>query len=164
MRLKGGGPFEATLDGPSRARFIAARTKLGEPADHYGTKNALAAGLILATDYRTGPRLPRRPTKLIKLLAARAKVPVSQKSYDIGPLMGPSPHAADRGARLVSTRCWRRSSGPASPTRPPGPGRRVTCAARWPRADLERCIGLVPGARPSTPGEGRPGGGHRGRR
>jgi len=52
MRLKGGGPSRATLDGPSRARFIAARTKLGEPADHYGTKNALAAGLILATDYR----------------------------------------------------------------------------------------------------------------
>ena len=101
MRLKGGGPFEATLDGPTRARFVAARTGLGQPADHFGTKNALAAGLILATDYRDKTALTTSdPTKLIKLLAARAKVPISQKSYDIGPLMGAiarTPAVAARG-------------------------------------------------------------------
>ena len=89
MRLRSGGPFEDTLDPATRARFVAAREKLGQPAKHYATKNPLAAGLILATDYRDKTGLTNSdPTKLIKYLAQIAKVPVVQKSYDIGPLMG----------------------------------------------------------------------------
>ncbi len=86
MRLRGGGPFEATLDPATRERFVAARTGLGQGADHYHTRNPLAAGLRLATDYRDRSSLTNSdPTKLIKLLAAREKVPVIQKSYDLGP-------------------------------------------------------------------------------
>ena len=33
LRLRGGGPFEATLDPVARARFAAVRTRLGLPAD-----------------------------------------------------------------------------------------------------------------------------------
>ncbi|MBS0334970.1 MAG: TraB/GumN family protein, partial [Proteobacteria bacterium] len=89
MRLKGGGPFEDTLDPATRARFAAAREKLGQPAKRYDTRNALAAGLLLATDYRDRNSLTTTdPTKLVKLLARRAHVPVSQKAYSIGPLMG----------------------------------------------------------------------------
>lgn len=149
MRLKGGGPFETTLESPVRARFVAARTKLGQPADHYGTKNALAAGLILATDYRDKTTLTTTdPTKLIKLLAARAKVPISQRSYDIGPLMGAivrAPPAAARG-------CFDEVLAQVEA----GPGVTHAAAQAWAQGDVrgalanertyERCIGLVPGA------------------
>ena len=149
MRLKGGGPFEATLEAPAKARFVAARTRLGQPAEHYGTRNALAAGLILATDYRDKTTLTTSdPTKLIKLLAARAKVPVSQKSYDIGPLMGAiarTPPAAARG-------CFDEVLAQVEA----GPGVTQAAARAWAQGDVrgalanertyERCIGLVPGA------------------
>lgn len=149
MRLKGGGPFEVTLEDSARARFAAARTRLGQPADHYGTKNALAAGLILATDYRDKTGLTTSdPTKLIKLLAGRAKVPVAQKSYDIGPLMGAivrTPATAARG-------CFDEVLAQVEA----GPGVTRAAAKAWAQGDVrgalanertyERCIGLVPGA------------------
>ena len=150
MRLRGGGPFEATLDGPTKARFVAERTKLGQPANHYGTRNALAAGLILATDYREQNHLTNSdPTKLIKLLATRAKVPISQRSYDLGPLMGAiirTPPEAARG-------CFDEVLAQAEA----GPGVTHAAAKAWAHGDVrgalgnertyERCIDLVPGAR-----------------
>jgi len=149
MRLKGGGPFEATLDGPTKARFVAARTGLGQPADHYNTRNALAAGLILATDYRDKTALTTSdPTKLIKLLAGRAKVPISQKSYDIGPLMG----AIARTPATAARGCFDEVLAQVEA----GPGITRAAAKAWAQGDVrgalanertyERCIGLVPGA------------------
>ncbi len=149
LRLRGGGPFEATLDPATRARFVAARTRLGQPADHYGTRNALAAGLRLATDYRDRSGLTNSdPTKLIKLLAVRAKVPFIQKSYDLGPLMGAilrTPQAAGRAcfdAVLAQVEA--------------GPGVTRAAARAWADGDVrgalanertyERCIASVPGA------------------
>ena len=150
LRLRSGGPFEATLDGPAKARFVAARSKLGEPASHYGTRNPLAAGLMLATDYREHMSLTTSdPTKLIKLLAARAKVPVSQKSYDLGPLMGAilrTPPAAGRA-------CFDEVLAQVEA----GPGITRAAARAWAHGDVrgalgnertyERCIALAPGAR-----------------
>ncbi|MDB5423771.1 MAG: hypothetical protein JWQ29_1187, partial [Phenylobacterium sp.] len=124
LRLRSGGAFEETLDPATRARFVAAREKLGQPASHYKTKNPLAAGLILATDYRDKTSLTNAdPTKLVKYLAQLAHVPVVQKNYDIGPLMGAvirtSPQAgrgcfdevlqqveAGPGVTLEATRAW----------------------------------------------------------
>jgi uncharacterized protein YbaP (TraB family) len=149
MRLRGGGPFEATLDGSTKARFVAERTKLGQQAKHYATRNALAAGLILATDYREYNHLTNSdPTKLIKLLATRAKVPISQRSYDLGPLMGAiirTPPEAARG-------CFDAVLSQAEA----GPGLTHAAAKAWAHGDVrgaldnertyERCIDLVPGA------------------
>ena len=149
MRLRGGGPFEATLDGATKARFIAARTKLGQPADHYATKNPLAAGLILATDYRERTGLTTSdPTTLIKLLATRAKVPIAQRSYDLGPLMGSilrTPPAAGRA-------CFDEVLAQVEA----GPSVTQGAAKAWAQGDVrgalanertyERCIALVPGA------------------
>ncbi len=149
LRLRGGGPFEATLDATSKARFIALRTKLGEPADHYSTRNPLAAGLVLATDYRERTGLTASdPAKLIKLLAARSKVPVAQKSYDLGPLMG----AVIRTPPAAGRACFDEVLAQAEA----GPGVTLGAARAWATGDVraalanertyERCIALVPGA------------------
>ncbi|MBS0361268.1 MAG: TraB/GumN family protein [Proteobacteria bacterium] len=149
MRLKGGGPFEATLDPATQARFVAVREKLGQPAKRYDTKNALAAGLLLATDYRDKNSLTTTdPTKLIKLLAQRAHVPVAQKAYSIGPLMGAvirTPPAAARG-------CFDAVLAQAEA----GPGVTQAATRAWAVGDVraalgnertfERCMALVPGA------------------
>jgi uncharacterized protein YbaP (TraB family) len=149
LRLRGGGPFEATLDPAVRARFVAAREQLGQSADHYATRNPLAAGLRLATDYRERMALTTSdPTKLIKLLATRAKVPIAQKSYDIGPLMGAilrTPQAAGRA-------CFDEVLAQVEA----GPGVTRAAARAWAQGDVrgalgnertyERCIALAPGA------------------
>ncbi|HEY2752063.1 TraB/GumN family protein [Phenylobacterium sp.] len=149
MRLRGGGPFEATLDPQTKTRFVAARTGLGQAADHYGTRNPLAAGLRLATDYRDNKNLTNAdPTKLIKLLAGRAKVPIVQRSYNLGPLMGAilrTPPAAGRA-------CFDEVLAQVEA----GPGVTRAAAKAWAQGDVrgaldnertyERCIAMVPGA------------------
>ena len=149
LRLRGGGPFEATLDPATRDRFVAVRTRLGEPAEHYRTKNPLAAGLILATDYRQKSGLTTSdPTKLIKLLAQRAHVPIAQKSYNLGPLMG----AVIRTPPAAGRACFDEVLAQAEA----GPGATQAAARAWAQGDVrgalanertyERCIALVPGA------------------
>ncbi len=149
LRLRSGGPFEETLDPAAKARFVAARTRLGQPAKRYNTRNALGAGLVLDADYHDRYGLTTSdPTKLIKLLAQRARVPIWQRSYDIGPLMGAilrTPEAAGRGCfnevlALVEA----------------GPGGTQAAARAWAGGDVrgalanertyERCIALVAGA------------------
>ncbi|HZZ31952.1 MAG TPA: TraB/GumN family protein [Phenylobacterium sp.] len=149
LRLRGGGPFEATLDPERRARFASVRTHLGEPPDHYATRNPLAAGLVLATDYREKTALTTAdPTKLIKLLAQRARIPVSQKSYDIGPLMG----AIIRTPQAAGMACFDEVLAQAEA----GPAVTQAAARAWAQGDVraalanertyERCIAVVPGA------------------
>jgi hypothetical protein len=149
LRLRSGGPFEETLDPATRARFVAAREKLGQPAKHYATRNPLAAGLLLAGDYRDRSNLTNSdPTKLVKLLAQRAHVPIIQKSYEIGPLMGAvirTPPAAGRG-------CFEEVLAQVEA----GPGVTLAATRAWADGDVrgalenertyERCIALVPGA------------------
>jgi uncharacterized protein YbaP (TraB family) len=149
LRLRSGSAFEEMLDPAIRARFEAARARLGQPAKHYATKNPLAAGLILDADYHTKFGLTTSdPTKLIKLLAQRARVPITQRSYDIGPLMGQmlrTPESAGRSCfnevlQLVEA----------------GPGGTLAATRAWAQGDVrgalsnertyERCIALVPGA------------------
>ncbi|WP_293366398.1 TraB/GumN family protein [Phenylobacterium sp.] len=149
IRLRGGGPFEATLDPGRRERFLAVRSRLGEPADHYSTRNPLAAGLVLATDYREKTSLTTAdPTKLIKLLAHNARVPVSQRSYDLGPLMG----AIIRTSQAEGMACFDEVLAQAEA----GPGVTQAAARAWAQGDVrgalanertyERCIAVVPGA------------------
>jgi hypothetical protein len=149
MRLRSGGAFEETLDPATRARFVAARTGLGQPAKHYATKNPLAAGLILATDYRDRTGLTNSdPTKLVKYLAQLAKVPVVQKSYDIGPLMGAVLRTSPKAGRGCFDEVLQQVEA--------GPGVTLAATRAWADGDVagalnnertyERCIALVPGA------------------
>jgi uncharacterized protein YbaP (TraB family) len=149
LRLRGGGPFEATLDPERRARFASVRTRLGEPPERYATRNPLAAGLVLATDYREKTALTTAdPTKLIKLLAQRARIPISQKSYDIGPLMG----AVIRTPQAAGMACFDEVLAQAEA----GPAITLAAARAWAQGDVraaldnertyERCIAVVPGA------------------
>lgn len=101
LRVRSGHPFEDSLDPLTRARFVAARQRLGQPADHYKVDNALAAGLILLNDFRDKEELTTTdPSKLIRLLAERAHVPVQQKTYDLGPLMGAVARTPARSGRV----------------------------------------------------------------
>lgn len=149
LRLRSSTPFEETLEPEARARFVDARSRLGQPAKRYGTRNPLAAGLLLLTDYRDRSGLTNTdPIKLIKGLTREARVPIWQKSYDIAPQLGAiirTPSAAGRacldeviaqvragpGGTLAATRAWAEGDVPA---------------ALENERTYERCIALVPGA------------------
>jgi hypothetical protein len=104
MRLKSSTPFEETLPPGLRARFAAVRERLGEPAKHYGTKNPLAAGVMLISDYRQKAQLTdAEPTKLVRYLAQAKKVPVEQRTYDLAPRPGPWATCAGRWPGSAAT-------------------------------------------------------------
>lgn len=149
LRLKSSRPFEDSLDGATKARFMAARSKLGEPADHYKTTHPLAAGLMLTNDYRDKEGLTTTdPTKLIRYLAQRKKVRIVQRAYDLGPLLG----AVARTSKAAGSMCLDEvlhevEAGPSG----------VRAASRaWATGDVagalgaersyERCIAVTPGA------------------
>ncbi|HSV03796.1 MAG TPA: TraB/GumN family protein [Phenylobacterium sp.] len=149
LRLRSSMPFEATLDPAARARFAAARARLGQPARRYGTRNPLAAGLLLLTDYRDRNGLTNTdPIKLIKILTRQARVPIRQESYDIAPQLGAiiRTPAADGRACLDEVIAQVEA----------GPGVTLQAAKAWADGDVrgalgnertyERCIALVPGA------------------
>lgn len=149
MRLRGGKPFEETLDPATRARFVAAREKIGQPAGRYRTNNALAAGIMLAMDYRDRSSLTNADTaKVAKVYASQAKVPVVERTYDIGRLLGAmirTPPAAGRacldavleqveagpGVTIAATRAWAQGD---------------TFGALENERTYERCVNMVPGA------------------
>ncbi|MDB5445134.1 MAG: hypothetical protein JWQ97_451 [Phenylobacterium sp.] len=148
LRLRGG-PFEESLDPATRARFVAAREKIGRPAKRYATRNALAAGLLLAGDYRDRSQLTNGDTaEVAKVYAQKAKVRVVQRSYDVGSLLGSvirTPPAAGRA-------CLEAVIDQVEA----GPGVTVTAARAWAGGNTigalenertyERCIAMVPGA------------------
>ena len=149
MRLRSGRPFEEGLDPASRARFVAARTRLGQPADHYKVGNSLAAGLMLLNDYREKQGLTTTdPEKLIRLLAQRQKVVVQQKSYDLGPLMGAVARTPAEAGRICLDE--------AIQTVEAGPGGVLAATRAWAGGDVagalgaertyERCLAATPGA------------------
>lgn len=149
LKLKSGKPFEERLDGAERARFVAARTKLGMPADHYKTSHPLAAGLILVGDYRDKENLTTTdPSKLIKLLAGQAKVKVLQRSYDVSPLL----RAVTKTSQAAGAACLNEVLSEVEA----GPGRTLAASRAWAGGDVagaldaersyERCIAATSGA------------------
>jgi len=149
VRLRSRGPFEAGLAPPQRARFASVRARLGQPPERYRTSNALAAGLLLITDYRHAAQLTDTdPTKLIRLLAQRAGVKVEQKSYDLGPLLG----AVARTPASAGAACLEDALQEVER----GPGATLAAARAWGAGDVpgalttersyERCLAAAPGA------------------
>lgn len=150
LRLRSGGPFEARLDPATRGRFVAVRERLGFPAKHYPTSNPLAAGVQLAADYREKSNLTTTdPAKLVELLARQKGVPVVEKTYDIGPLLG----AIIRTSPSVGRICFDEVLSQAEA----GPGVTLQAARAWASGDVpgalenertyERCLNMVPGGR-----------------
>jgi hypothetical protein len=149
LRLKSSRPFEDSLDGAAKARFVAARTRLGQPADHYKTTHPLAAGLMLTNDYRDKEGLTTTdPTKLIKYLAQRKKVRIVQRAYDLGPLLG----AVARTSKSAGSTCLDEVLHEIEA----GPGGVRAASRAWANGDVagalgaersyERCISVTPGA------------------
>jgi uncharacterized protein YbaP (TraB family) len=149
MRLRSSTPFEETLDPDAKARFVEARSKLGEPAKRYATKNPLAAGLLLLNDYRERSDLTNSdPLKLIKGLSEQAKVPIWQKSYDIAPQLGAILKTSPDAGRACLEEVVAQVRA--------GPGGTRAAAKAWAEGDVpaalenertyERCIAHVPGA------------------
>lgn len=150
LRLRSGGPFEARLDPATRGRFVAVRERLGFPAKHYPTSNPLAAGVQLAADYREKSNLTTTdPAKLVELLAKQKGVPVVEKTYDIGPLLG----AIIRTSPSIGRICFDEVLQQAEA----GPGATLQAARAWAVGDVpgalenertyERCLNMVPGGR-----------------
>jgi uncharacterized protein YbaP (TraB family) len=150
LRLRSGGPFEARLDPHTRQRFVAVRSALGEPARHYPTSNALAAGVQLAADYRERHELTTTdPAKLVELLARRSGVPVVEKTYDIGPLLGAIIRTPPQTGRLCFDEVLAQAEA--------GPAVTLQAARAWAAGDVagalenertyERCLAAVPGGR-----------------
>jgi uncharacterized protein YbaP (TraB family) len=149
LRLKSSTPFEETLDPETKARFVEARSKLGAPAKRYATKNPLAAGLLLLTDYRDRSDLTNSdPLKLIRGLSEQAKVPLWQKGYDIAPQLGAILKTAPEAGRACLEEVIAQVRA--------GPGGTRAAAKAWADGDVpaaldnertyERCIAQVPGA------------------
>lgn len=149
LRLKSSKPFEDSLDGAAKTQFVAARSKVGQPADHYKIRHPLAAGLTLINDYRDRNSLTTTdPTKLITYLAKRSHVRVVQRSYDLGPLLSSiakTPVAA--GQTCLNEAIEDVNEGPSG----------VLAASKaWASGDVlnaltaertyERCIAVTPGA------------------
>lgn len=150
LRLRSGGPFEKRLDPATRARFVAVRERLGHDADHYDTKNPLAAGVQLAIDYRDANELTNMdPAKLVRLLAERKGVKVVSKSYDLGAQLGRILRTPDSVGRLCFDEVLAQAEA--------GPGVTRAAAAAWAQGDVdgalanertyERCLAAIPGAR-----------------
>ncbi|HEX5379951.1 MAG TPA: TraB/GumN family protein [Phenylobacterium sp.] len=149
LRLKSGRPFEEGLDPAARARFAAARTRLGQPADHYKTRHPLAAGLMLTNDYRDKEGLTTTdPAKLIKYLAQRKKVRIVQRAYDLGPLLGAVSRTSNAAGRTCLDEVLHEVEA--------GPGGTLAASRAWASGDVagaleaersyERCLAVTPGA------------------
>jgi len=149
MRLRSVHPFEDSLDEATRARFVAAREKIGQPASRYKTNNALAAGLLMAGDYRDRFELTNADTaKVVKVYAKMAKAPVVQRTYDVGALLG----AVIRTPKPAGRACLDAVLDQVLA----GPAVTVSAAKAWAAGDTpgalenertyERCINMVPGA------------------
>jgi uncharacterized protein YbaP (TraB family) len=150
MRLRSGGPFENNADAATRARFAEARGKIGQGADRYKTRNPLAAGLALASDYRAHWSLTSNDTaKVTKVYAERAKVPIVQPEYDTAPILGAVVHAPSEAGHACLEAVLEQVEA--------GPEATKAAASAWAQGDTpaalandrtyERCFYMAPGAR-----------------
>lgn len=149
MRLKSRTPFEETLSPDLKRRFVAARTAAGQAAKRYGTRNGLAAGLLLVGDSREAMKLTSaEPAKTIKRLAKARRLKIEEKTYDAAPLLG----AVVRTPPAAARACL----GDALAEAEAGPGGMRRAAQGWADGDVrvalsaergfETCLAVAPGA------------------
>lgn len=133
-QLKSRKPLEEKLPPDLAARFVAARTKIGEPASRYRYDNALAVGILLAGDYRTAAKLTSAdPGKTIARLAKAKKIKTEEKTYDVGPLLG----AAIRTPVPAQWACLEDAIAEVDA----GPGGAQAAAQAWAQGDVRGALG-----------------------
>lgn len=149
VRLRASQPFEETLDPALRARFAAARSRAGQPADRYKTRNGMAAALLLVSDYRDAARLTAAdPAKTIGRMAAARGIRVQAKTYDAAPLLAAvlrTPQSAQRACVLEALAAVEAGPGSAEAAARAWAWGRVRDALEGERS-YERCIAAAPGA------------------
>ena len=91
-RLKSKTPMEQGLPEPLRARFAAARQRLGKPASRYDGWDPIVAGQILVEDlHQRAQTTAKEPIATIRRLAGRAHAPVKPAaSFRIVDLLNPA--------------------------------------------------------------------------
>jgi len=150
LRLRSGAAFEDNVDPATRSRFVAAREKIRQPASRYKTKNPLAAGLLLAGDYRTHWNLTSNDTaKVAEMYADRAKAPIVQPEYDTGPILGAVIRASAEAGRACLEAVLDQVEA--------GPDVTINAARAWAQGNTpealandrtyERCLYMAPAAR-----------------
>ena len=141
-------PLEATLPEPLRARFVAQRTRIGQPAGKYADWKPFLAGLQILDDSRKGQRgAPVVDTVIKAAKRQRAKV-VQPASYKAMPVLQAAmasltPQVHEQCLDLA----LRDAEAPA--------GRTVAAARGWARGDVaaalteprnvERCLLMMGG-------------------
>jgi uncharacterized protein YbaP (TraB family) len=150
LKLRSGTPFERNAEPTLGARFAAAREKIGQPAERYKTKNPLAAGLLLANDYRSYWKLTSSDAEEnAKVLAKQAGASIVQPEYDTALILGAVVGApADAGLTCLEAVLDQVEA---------GPGATQAAGRAWAQGDTpaalandrtyERCLFEAPGAR-----------------
>ena len=143
------GPMETTLPAPLRARFVAARTRLGQDAGHYGKWRPGVAALILANDFRKkGNLAANEAEKRAKDLASRNGTPqVHVAPFDVMPLF--------QGYTTLPETTHQDCLADALADVDAGSARIVAASQGWARGDVRaamtaengfrRCLAEVPG-------------------
>jgi hypothetical protein len=150
VRLKSGSPYEDKLPPGLKARFVAARTAIGDQAKDYKTGNGIAAGLLLVAHYRDHAHLTAAdPAKTIGRLAKAHKIKVQQKAYGFGSLSG----AVLRTKAAAQQACLEDALDEVEA----GPGSAQRAWAGWADGDVrtalsaergfEKCLAAVEGGR-----------------
>lgn len=145
------GPMEATLPPPLRARFIAARTQMGQDAGHYAHWRPGIASMILAGDFRKHARIVvTEPEGRVKSLAGKAHAKVQRvPGIDVLPFF--------EGLTGLSEAAHQACLADSISEVEGGAGRIAAAAQGWARGDVaaamtaehgyEQCLAMVPGAR-----------------
>jgi hypothetical protein len=130
LRTKGG--MEDDLPEPLRIRFVAAREKLGQPAQRYEAWGPLAAGMMLAGDSRTGRWRDIEP----QVRALARKLNVRQPRL---PQRSAAPLIRQFKAGLtpdIQTRCMDAALGDVEA----GTGRATAAARGWAEGDVRKAL------------------------
>lgn len=90
--LKSHTPMEQGLPDPLRIRFVAARTRLGEPASRYAGWDAILAGQVLVNDFQGAAHMnTKEPLAAVRRAAGRAGVSIRPAaSFRVVGLLNPA--------------------------------------------------------------------------
>jgi hypothetical protein len=86
-KLRSKAPMEQTLPEPLRARFVAARERLGQPAERYDDWGPIAAGMQLLSDSNKGKKTVSVTDQVLKEARARKVKTVTPGRYKAKPML-----------------------------------------------------------------------------
>lgn len=133
-RMQSKTPMEAGLPEPLRARFVAARERIGQPAKRYAGWQPFVAGMMLVSDTRGKRRAGTAVDNQVIGEARKRKVPVVEPArYPVAPLVR---QAMDGLTPAVQQSCL---AGALDDAGAPA-GRYATAARAWARGDVAEAL------------------------